>query len=56
MRPKALIWIGALVGSSLGGLVPLLWHAGWLSVSSILFGALGGIVGIWAGYRLSRMV
>ncbi len=54
MNSKALIWIGLFIGSTAGSFVPALWHAGALSVSGVLCSALGGIVGIWCGYRLGR--
>jgi uncharacterized membrane protein YeaQ/YmgE (transglycosylase-associated protein family) len=43
-----------VVGSFVGGFVPLLWGAGEFSFSSIIFSAIGGIVGIWAGFKISR--
>jgi hypothetical protein len=48
---KSLIWIGMTVGSLAGGYVPVLWGADMLSISSIAFSGLGGIAGIWFGYR-----
>ncbi len=51
---KQLVWIGMIVGSSIGGFIPTLWGAGFLSFSSILLSAAGGILGIWAGYKISR--
>ena len=51
---RKLIWIGMIVGSTIGGCVPALWHAGMFSVSAILLSAVGGIAGIWVGYRLGR--
>ena len=43
------------IGSTLGGLVPALWHAGLLSLWGIVLSTIGGVLGIWAGYRMSRM-
>jgi hypothetical protein len=54
MIDKRLIWIGAFVGSTLGGLVPRLWHASLWSLWGILFSMIGGIVGIWAGWKISQ--
>jgi len=54
MKAKSLIMIGMVVGSTLGGYVPTLWGAGGLSLASVLFGGLGGLLGIWAGYKISR--
>jgi hypothetical protein len=55
MSAKALIMIGVIVGSALGGYVPALWGAGGLSMASVVAGAVGGILGIWGGYRVSRL-
>ena len=54
MNSKSLIWIGTIVGSSIGGLIPLLWGASAFSFSSIIFGSLGAIVGIYVGFKLSN--
>ncbi|MFZ2187641.1 MAG: hypothetical protein WAV46_03410 [Candidatus Moraniibacteriota bacterium] len=43
-----------LIGSTLGGLVPLAWGESALSFSSIIFTALGGLLGIWLGFKMSR--
>lgn len=49
------IWIGMFIGSSLGSYLPALWGASLFSFSSIILGAVGGIAGIWAGFKLSQM-
>lgn len=50
---KQLIWLGMFIGSTAGGFVPLLWGGSALSLSSVFLSAAGGILGIWAGYRIS---
>ena len=50
---KAIVMIGAVIGSYAGSYIPLLWGVGVFSFSSILFGAIGGFVGIWAGYKIA---
>lgn len=55
MKAKTLIMIGMVVGSTLGGYLPALWGAGGFSIASVILGMVGGIAGIWAGFRLSRM-
>ncbi len=55
MKSKSLVWIGMVVGSVVGGFVPKLWGAGMFSMSALATSTAGGLVGIWAGYRLSRM-
>jgi uncharacterized membrane protein YeaQ/YmgE (transglycosylase-associated protein family) len=54
MEPRTLIWIGVAVGSTIGGFIPTLWGASFLSFSSMLLSAVGAFVGIWLGYKLSR--
>jgi len=51
---KRLIWIGAFVGSTLGGFLPMLWHASLFSLSSVLLSTVGGVLGIWAGWKVGR--
>jgi hypothetical protein len=53
MNSKKLIWVGFFLGSTIGSYVPAIWGAGVFSFSSIIFGAVGGILGIWVGFRLS---
>jgi len=54
VNSKALITIGMIVGSALGGYIPSFWGADAFSLWSIVLGMVGGLAGIWAGYRLSR--
>jgi len=35
-------------------MLPLLWGGDAISVSGVLLSLVGGIVGIWAGYRLGQ--
>lgn len=41
------------VGLFIGSFLPMLWGAGEFSFSSIIFSSLGGLAGIWVGYKLS---
>jgi len=50
---RKMIWLGMFIGSTAGGFIPLIWGDSLLSVSSVLWSAAGGIVGIWLGYRMS---
>lgn len=54
MNQKTLIWIGLFVGSTVGSYVPGLWGAEIFSVSSVLCGMAGGIVGVWLGFRMGE--
>ena len=56
MNLKKLCWIGAFVGSSVGSYVPALWGESMLSLSSIVLGMVGGLAGIWAGYRIGQSI
>lgn len=51
---KKSVWFGMFVGSTIGGLVPMLWHASLFSISAILLSTLGGVAGVWAAYRIGR--
>ncbi|HWU24386.1 MAG TPA: hypothetical protein VN086_01365 [Candidatus Paceibacterota bacterium] len=51
---KQMIWIGMLVGSTIGGFIPALWGDSFLSFSSIIFSALGAMAGIYIVYKLTH--
>jgi hypothetical protein len=51
---KKFIWAGVILGSSIGGMVPLMWGDDMLSIWGIVMSLAGGLVGIWAGYRVSE--
>lgn len=55
MKAKTLVMLGMIVGSTIGGYVPSLWGAGAFSLASVALGVVGGLAGIWAGFRLSRI-
>jgi hypothetical protein len=50
---RSIIGLSVLVCSTVGGYVPVLWGSSSFSVTSLLFGAVGGVVGVWLGVRLS---
>lgn len=52
MGSKTLIWGGMFIGSTIGGVLPYLWSGG--PMSYIFFSALGGIGGVWVGYKLAK--
>ena len=54
MESTSLIWIGLAIGSTLGGFIPSLWGASLLSIWGVLLSAVGGLAGIWFGFKLSR--
>ena len=51
---RSVIGLCVFAGSLIGGYVPVLWGASGFSVTSMLFGALGGIAGVWLGVRISE--
>jgi hypothetical protein len=51
---KTLSGIGLTVGSAVGGYLPALWGGGLISFSSVTLSAVGGVVGIWLGYRFGE--
>ncbi|MDE2041229.1 MAG: hypothetical protein KGI59_02510 [Patescibacteria group bacterium] len=56
MSTKTLIWISITVFGTIGGYVPTLWGASAFGFSSVIGSTLGGLFGIWAGFRLGQMV
>ena len=51
---QARIWIGILIGSTIGGFIPDLWGAGLFSYSSVLLSGFGAVVGLLIGYKLAE--
>ncbi len=51
---KKFIWIGFFVGSTVGNMVPVLWGGDAMSLTGFGLSIVGGVVGIWAGYRLGQ--
>ena len=49
---KKFIWGGFFLGSTVGWYLPSLW--GGSMMSGVLLSFLGGIAGIWLGYRLGH--
>lgn len=54
MSTKTLVMIGMTVGSILGSYLPVIWGADAFSLWSIVGGAIGGILGIWAGWKVAN--
>lgn len=55
MSTKTWVTLGMLVGSTIGSYVPLLFGADVLSYSSIFWGGVGAILGIFLGYKASNL-
>jgi hypothetical protein len=54
MEMKTATMTGMMIGSFVGGLIPLLWGDSAFSFSAIIFSAIGGIAGIAAGYKFAQ--
>lgn len=53
MSRKTLVMFGMVVGSVIGGYIPVLFGVSLFSMTSILGNAAGGLVGIWLSYKLT---
>ena len=52
---RGVIGMCVLFGSVVGGYVPVvLWGASSLGVQSLLFGAIGGVAGVFVGVRIGE--
>jgi uncharacterized membrane protein YeaQ/YmgE (transglycosylase-associated protein family) len=54
MSRKSMIMLGMIIGSVAGGYVPSLMGADSFSFTSLLGSVVGGILGIWIAYALTR--
>jgi hypothetical protein len=50
---RTAIWIGILIGSTIGGFIPALWGGDPLSYSGLLLSGAGAVAGLWVGYKMS---
>ena len=50
---RRLIWLCAAVGGTIGSFVPALWGGSDMSLTSIVFGLIGGVAGMVVGARLA---
>lgn len=52
---KLMIFIGVTIGGGIGSwLGALMTHNNYFSAASILLGAIGSLVGVWAGYKAGQ--
>jgi hypothetical protein len=51
---RSAIGLCALVGTIVGGYVPVLWGSSAFSLTSLVFSAAAGAAGVWFGVRLSE--
>ena len=50
---KKITLFGMIAGSIIGGMIPMLWNAGLMSMSGVVLSTLGGIVGVYLTYRIT---
>lgn len=52
---KTAIWIGILIGGTIGGWIgAIMTHGNWFSVTSLLLSTVGSLLGIWVGYKIGK--
>lgn len=51
---KLMIWVGITVGGAIGGVIGAAFDGG-LGLWSILLSTVGGLVGLWAGYKIGKV-
>ena len=51
---RSAVWMGASIGGFIGGWIPTLAGADWFSLWSLLGSTAGGLLGIWAVYRIYK--
>lgn len=55
MINKKFVMFGAILGMTIGGLLPMLWgDGGVFDPMSILLATAGGLVGIWLAVKVSK--
>jgi len=54
MSSKTIIYIAIFIGSIIGAYIPKLWGAGLISFSSVIFSALGALVGFIIAWKWFR--
>ena len=50
---KTTIMIFMVLGSFAGSYIPVFWDGSIFSLSSIVLGGIGGLLGIWLGYKIA---
>jgi len=55
MPTKFVVYTSMTIGSIIGGYLPVFFGAGLLSYSSLIFSAIGGILGVLIGVKLSDL-
>jgi hypothetical protein len=50
---RRVVWIIVGVGMVVGGFVPVVWGGSALGLTSLVFGSLGGVAGLWLAAKLT---
>ncbi len=56
MSEKSIVWISVFVFSFIGGYIPVFFGNSLFSMWSIVANAVGGIIGIWIGFKIARLI
>ena len=51
---KTSLWLGLIIGCSIGALTPGLWNAYLVSFTTLLWAVIGAVVGLYVAHRLSQ--
>ena len=54
MNAKSFIWLSVAVFGTIGGYIPVLFGGSELSFTSIFGTIIGGLFGIWFGFKVSQ--
>jgi len=54
MTPKRIVMTFFVIGSTIGGYGPIIFGVSALSYTSIILGAIGGLIGVIVGYKISK--
>ena len=54
MESKRMIYLGMLLGGTIGGYLPTLWGDSYFSFWSLILNAVGAIIGIYIAFKLTR--
>jgi len=49
-----MVWMFAGIGSIIFSYIPALWGDGLLSISSVILGVVGGLLGIYVGWKIGE--
>jgi hypothetical protein len=54
MGIKTFVWGGYGIGATVGGFIPMLWDSSLISFSGLIWSTVGGMVGIYIGYKVGK--